>query len=226
MATDASSVRADVRVLAYKETVPTPEAGYQNNLRILYSRNNESERLTSIPTRPLPLSPEKTLNAPDLRNDYYLNLLDWGSNNILSIGLEDTVYLWNASSGQVDQLQPCQSGDYVCSVAWLKDGGDILAVGTSNNSVQLWDTHQHKLIRTMSGHQARVSSLAWNHHILSSGGKDSLVINHDVRVAKHITTVYHGHDQEVCGLAWSLDGKYLASVRIKSASASPVRFAS
>ena len=97
MATDASSVRADVRVLAYKETVPTPEAGYQNNLRILYSRNNESERLTSIPTRPLPLSPEKTLNAPDLRNDYYLNLLDWGSNNILSIGLEDTVYLWNAS---------------------------------------------------------------------------------------------------------------------------------
>ena len=70
MATDASSVRADVRVLAYKETVPTPEAGYQNNLRILYSRNNESERLTSIPTRPLPLSPEKTLNAPDLRNDY------------------------------------------------------------------------------------------------------------------------------------------------------------
>ena len=42
MATDASSVRADVRVLAYKETVPTPEAGYQNNLRILYSRNNES----------------------------------------------------------------------------------------------------------------------------------------------------------------------------------------
>lgn len=211
MATDASSVRADVRVLAYKETVPTPEAGYQNNLRILYSRNNESERLTSIPTRPLPLSPEKTLNAPDLRNDYYLNLLDWGSNNILSIGLEDTVYLWNASSGQVDQLQPCQSGDYVCSVAWLKDGGDILAVGTSNNSVQLWDTHQHKLIRTMSGHQARISSLAWNHHILSSGGKDSLVINHDVRVAKHITTVYHGHDQEVCGLAWSLDGKYLAS---------------
>lgn len=208
---ESNSVDSTVRVLAYKESVPTPEVGYQNNLRILYSKVNENERLTAIPTRPLPMSPEKTLNAPDLRNDYYLNLLDWGSNNILAVALEDTVYLWNPSSGGVDQIQICDDGGYICSIAWLKDGGNYLAVGTSNNVIQLWNTQQHRKTRTMGGHQARVSSLAWNHHILSSGGKDSLVINHDVRIAKHVTTVYHGHDQEVCGLAWSLDGSYLAS---------------
>ena len=212
-AEDASTERVDpnYRVLAYKEKVPTPEAGYQNKLRVLYSKNDPNMVKSSIPTRPLPSSPEKTLNAPDLRNDYYLNLLDWGANNMLAVALEDTVYLWNPSSGGVDQIRPCEDGNYVCSVAWLKDGGNYLAVGTSSNEIQLWDTAEQKKTRTMGGHSARVSSLAWNHHILSSGGKDSLVMNHDVRIAKHITSVLYGHDQEVCGLAWSGDGKYLAS---------------
>jgi hypothetical protein len=33
------------------------------------------------------LSPEKILDAPDLKDDYYLNLLDWSSRGLLSIGL-------------------------------------------------------------------------------------------------------------------------------------------
>ena len=86
-AEDASTERVDTnyRVLAYKEKVPTPEAGYQNKLRVLYSKNDPNMVKSSIPTRPLPSSPEKTLNAPDLRNDYYLNLLDWGANNMLAV---------------------------------------------------------------------------------------------------------------------------------------------
>ena len=201
----------DLRVLVYKEKVPTPETGYQNKLRVLYSKTNSTEMATSIPTRPLPSSPEKTLNAPDLRNDYYLNLLDWGANNILAVALEDKVYLWNPSTGNVDQFSPCKNGEYICSLSWLKDGGNYLAVGTSSNDVQLWDCAQQKKTRTMGGHKARVGALAWNHYLLTSGGRDALVINHDVRIANHVTTIYHGHDQEVCGLAWSLDGKYLAS---------------
>ena len=31
--------------------------------------------------------PEKILDAPELKDDYYLNLLDWGSKGILAIGL-------------------------------------------------------------------------------------------------------------------------------------------
>ena len=98
----------DLRVLVYKEKVPTPETGYQNKLRVLYSKTNSTEMATSIPTRPLPSSPEKTLNAPDLRNDYYLNLLDWGANNILAVALEDKVYLWNPSTGNV-RMPPSSS---------------------------------------------------------------------------------------------------------------------
>ncbi len=49
----------------------------------------------------------------------------------------------------------------------------------------------------MGGHSARVSSLAWNRHILTSGGKDANIIQHDVRVANHAITSLQGHTQEV-----------------------------
>ena len=66
-------------------------------------------------------------------------------------------------------------------------------------------------VRSMNGHRARVSSLAWNNHILSSGGRDSQVIHHDVRVAEHKVGTLKGHQQEVCGLKWSPWGTQLAS---------------
>lgn len=44
------------------------------------------------------LSPEKVLDAPELRDDYYLNLLDWSSRGPLSIGLNDKVYLYTPAS--------------------------------------------------------------------------------------------------------------------------------
>ena len=45
-----------------------------------------------------------TLDAPDLVDDYYLNLLDWGSSNVLLIALGNTVYLWDASDGSTSEL--------------------------------------------------------------------------------------------------------------------------
>jgi hypothetical protein len=47
---------------------------------------------------------ERTLDAPDLLDDYCLNLLDWGSGNVLSIALGNMVYLWDASSGSTSEL--------------------------------------------------------------------------------------------------------------------------
>ena len=39
--------------------------------------------------------PEKILDAPELKDDYYLNLLDWGARGQLAIGLEGKVYLYS-----------------------------------------------------------------------------------------------------------------------------------
>ncbi|XP_064194191.1 cell division cycle protein 20 homolog [Anguilla rostrata] len=183
--------------------------GYQNNLKVLYSQvptpvsTKKSRYISSVPDR--------ILDAPDLRNDFYLNQMDWSSQNLLAVALYNNVYLWNASQADITLLTTLEKEeDYVCSVSWIKEG-NYLALGTSDHKVQLWDVESQKRLRNMAGHSARVCSLSWNNHILSSGSRSGLIHHHDVRVAEHHIATLTGHSQEVCGLRWSPDGKYLAS---------------
>jgi cell division cycle 20, cofactor of APC complex len=74
--------------------------------------------------------PDKILDAPELLDDYYLNLLDWSSTNMLSVALGQTVYLWNASSGGISELAQVSGENYITSVSWVQGGG-YLAVGTA-----------------------------------------------------------------------------------------------
>lgn len=63
--------------------------------------------------------PFKVLDAPDLADDFYLNLVDWGSSNILGVGLGSAVYMWDSQSGRVTKL--CQlTDDTVTSVSWVQ----------------------------------------------------------------------------------------------------------
>jgi cell division cycle protein 20 (cofactor of APC complex) len=98
----------------------------------------------------------------------------------------------------------------VCSVAWSPDGA-YLAVGNEYGEVEIWDVEENKRMRIMAGHNARIPSLSWNGHLLSSGCKDGSIFHHDVRVAQHKVGELRGHVAEVCGLKWRPDGQLLAS---------------
>lgn len=63
----------------------------------------------------------------------------------------------------------------------------------------------------MTSHAARVGALSWNSYILSSGSRSGFIHHHDVRVPDHHVATLGSHTQEVCGLKWSPDGRYLAS---------------
>ena len=144
-------------------------------------------------------------------DDYYLNLLDWSSANMLAVGLGSCVYLWDAASGEIELLMETkEESENITCVNWMSDGSH-LAIGLSNNDVQLWEVERKKCVRTMKGHLARVGALAWNSHVLSSGSRDSNIFHHDVRVAQHHIATLSGHQQEICGLKWSPDGTQLAS---------------
>lgn len=65
--------------------------------------------------------PYKVLDAPELQDDFYLNLVDWSSTNLLSVGLGTSVYLWSAYTSQVTKLCDLQSeSDTVTSVSWAE----------------------------------------------------------------------------------------------------------
>ena len=157
----------------------------QAELRQIYHENMAHSPFSRMQHRQISHTPEKILDAPDLLDDYYLNLLDWSSKNVLAVALGQTVYLWNAHTGQISQLtQTTTTDDYVASLCFSADGNQI-AVGTNSAQVRLFDVEKMKLIRSMKGHMHRVSSLAWNGHQLSSGSRDAMIFNHDVRAMTH-----------------------------------------
>lgn len=86
--------------------------------RMLLSPQRQARAVSKVPY--------KVLDAPDLADDFYLNLVDWGSQNTLGVGLGSCVYMWNSSSGRVTKL--CElADDSVTSVNWIQRVSFIVA---------------------------------------------------------------------------------------------------
>jgi hypothetical protein len=84
----------------------------------------ESRQLLESPRRQLRSvckTPYRVLDAPELADDFYLNLVDWSSTNVLGVGLGQCVYLWTAHNAAVSKL--CDLGDdndTISSVSWVQ----------------------------------------------------------------------------------------------------------
>jgi cell division cycle 20-like protein 1 (cofactor of APC complex) len=184
--------------------------------------------------RRIPRAPFKVLDAPALADDFYLNLVDWSSQNVLAVGLGSCVYLWSACTSKVTKLLDLASpsdapappplggppppdpatASLVCSVAWSQRGSH-LSVGTATGEVQVWDAARGARVRALQGHRARVGCMSWASHSLATGSRDRLVLVRDVRAPgsseASAAARLAGHRSEVCGLRWSPDDRQLAS---------------
>ena len=182
---------------------------YENNMN-LYKGILDGEGNLNL-LRKIPQEPEKILDAPQLADDFYLNILDWGNQNILSVCLGNVVYLWNGTTGHISSLNKPQNEDNVCSVSFMNNG-TCLAVGLSNGITELWDIEKNTKLRNLDGHTSRISGLDWSNYLLTTGGKDSLILNHDVRIKEHtVHKLINGHSKEVCSIKWDTEGNSLAS---------------
>lgn len=72
--------------------------------------------------REIAKTPFKVLDAPALKDDYYLNLLDWSSSDMLAVGLASNIYLWQASTSRVSKLTDLGPDNSVSSISWSKRG--------------------------------------------------------------------------------------------------------
>ena len=213
-----SSARDKILTLTSPTTPPASPSSGRSSMGSNASSTPSSPSGSSSPvkskrrnTRLIPKSPDKILDAPDIVDDYYLNLLDWSPSNILAVALGQSVFLWNATTGATHKLvETVGNGNIVTSLRW--GAGNTIAVGTHCAEIQLWDVGANVMTRSMRGHVSRVASLSWaNPHLLSSGSRDSLILNHDIRSDSHRCSTLEGHRQEVCGLEWSPQSTQLAS---------------
>jgi cell division cycle 20-like protein 1 (cofactor of APC complex) len=156
-------------------------------------------------------------------DDFYLNLLDWSSKNLIAVACTSSVILWNNNKTQSETLftyEPINLNSngvnneiYASSLIWSEDG-EQLAVGNSCGQVELYDINKKEKICSFKGHSSRVGVVAWNKNLISSGSKDFSIITRDIRCKnddENIIRKFYGHNQEVCGLKWSFDGSQLAS---------------
>ena len=191
----------------------------KENENILNNNNYDS----SINQRKINIKPYKELPAPNLIDDFYLNLLDWSQKNQIAVGCSSSVILWNNNKTQSDTLFTYDNNNennlqnnenkYVSSLIWSEDG-ERLAVGNSYGLVEIYDVNKKELISTFKGHSSRVGVVSWNRNLISSGSKDYSIITRDTRLKDtedNIIKKFMGHQQEVCGLKWSFDGSQLAS---------------
>lgn len=203
------NIGAGHRILEFKPAAP--ESSKPIDLRSQYNRPLKSANSASAQfRRRVATAPERVLDAPGLVDDYYLNLLDWSSQNAVAIGLERNVYVWSAEAGSVSCLLETSEDTYVSSVKWSDDGAYV-GVGLGTGEVQIWDVEEGTKLRSMHGHDTRVGVMGWNKHTLSTGARSGLVFNHDVRIAAHKTAELVSHTSEVCGLEWRSDGQQLAT---------------
>ena len=97
--------------------------------------------------------------------------------------------------------------DEVTSIAISRDN-NIIASGSKDNTVRLWDVETATEIHTYKGHTDNVNYVAINHDasIVASGSDDTTIILWDTVTGLPISTL-SGHTHGIQSLAFSHDGK-------------------
>ena len=101
--------------------------------------------------------------------------------------------------------------DSVNSVAFSPDG-EMLASGSRDKTIEIWDMKKGKRWFTLIGHSDWVDTVAFSpdNQILASGGRDQGIEIWNLRKAKRWFTLL-GHQDRVYTVAFNKDGRILAS---------------
>src|SRR5215813_13791842 len=94
-------------------------------------------------------------------------------------------------------------GDAFNSVTWSPDSR-MIATGSDDSNIRLWDIESGELVRTLEGHQNAVWSVAWSGdgQWLASGASDRTVRVWEASSGQLVHTL-EGHQGTVGSVAWS-----------------------
>jgi cell division cycle 20-like protein 1 (cofactor of APC complex) len=101
--------------------------------------------MTENKVRKISKKPYKILEAPNLQDDFYLNLLDWSSENQIAVALDSSLYLWSNYSSEIIKLyETSHLSDYLCSVSFCNE--NQVAIGNNMGQIKVFDFVKKKKI--------------------------------------------------------------------------------
>ncbi|CEF62665.1 Fizzy/cell division cycle 20 related 1 [Strongyloides ratti] len=157
----------------------------------------------------IPSESYRTLDAPDLIDDFYSNLIDWSSKNIIAVCLKNRLFLYDALTSEVTQL--CDATEDIASVKF-SPSGELIAFGTRTGEIKVWDLEKKVELFSNDNEFGRIGNLAWGSRgILSLATKSGYIINLDQRNYNNVIHRWKNHKYEVCGIQWNSSGDLLAS---------------
>ena len=161
-------------------------------------------------TKPIPDRPFKILEAPELTDDFYSNILDWSCQNQLAVCLNNIIYLMDMQTYNNTKLYHAYDCESITSIKFNKEG-DKLIFGNIIGQLSVWDLNKQKEINSFTTHNDRIAALDWK-DVVISGSRDHQIIASDFRLENPSIAVFKSHLSEVCQLKYSsFDNKTFAS---------------
>ncbi|TFY83264.1 hypothetical protein EWM64_g735 [Hericium alpestre] len=152
------------------------------------------------------------LDGPGIPQDPWAYPLTWSRRNVIAVACGHDVYYQNLDTRQISHLcnLPTASHGRIRTIAFAQgDMPDVVCMGTTTGNLQVWDTASEKLLRKWPNHDwMGVSALDWRDRECTIGRMDGRIALYDLRQRDAVFKI-KAHREDVYGLKWSPDGRYL-----------------
>eukprot|EP00124_Ichthyophonus_hoferi_P003903 Ihof_evm1s377 gene=Ihof_evmTU1s377 len=159
------------------------------------------------------IAPTNEIEAKDTALVRYNKVLqDVGGVERLVSGSDDfTMYMWDPATTKKPITRMTGHQQLINHVCFSPDGR-LVASGSFDKSVKIWDGRTGKFLASMRGHVGAVYQVCWSadSRMLVSASKDSTMKVWDSKTKK-LTCDLPGHADEVYAVDWSPDGQRVAS---------------
>ncbi|KAL0952627.1 hypothetical protein HGRIS_006875 [Hohenbuehelia grisea] len=220
---------AENRVLHCASSSSEPAS--QTSMRSLFRHYAQELTRAAPPARPTSVTANlgqrkqclMALDTPGIPQSTFTSPIAWSHSGCIAVTCNNSVHFQHLETKSVGKLCIVDREEHgnVNTIEWAPAGQpDILALGTSIGTVQLWAPYDitrpsfgmmlHQWEVADGDRQAKVGALAWNEHVLAAGRRRGKITLYDTRAHTMIREL-DGHKSEILGLQWNVDGTYMAS---------------